>query len=333
MAVEHIQHTRARTRISQLLQKSSGLLLSSAVYCFAILGTPQDLKATKEFLASPHLRLVQKALESLLIVDSAQISEEIRKASVATLSHNDLGIVAMVADLVARHAWKSHLPDLISVYGSLKDDSTIESRTAIVRAIGLVGDETHIGFLRKALTDTQRVVAEAASRSLKRLTGKDYSFALNGQASYPLPSASELANALRRTVEIHTSRGDFSIRFLADVPITAYYFVKQGGDFKGRTFHRVVPNFVVQGGDPRGDGYGGARYTIRDEISPHNHDRGILGIATFGKDTGSHQFFVNTAPNLHLVGKYTAFARVESGLDVLDRLEPTDSILQVDIHY
>ncbi|MBI1862187.1 MAG: peptidylprolyl isomerase [Deltaproteobacteria bacterium] len=131
---------------------------------------------------------------------------------------------------------------------------------------------------------------------------------------------------------MQTSRGDFTIRFNEDTPVTAYYFLKEAPNQKGRTFHRVVPNFVAQGGDPRGDGFGGPGYSVRDEISLRPHERGSVGIATAGKDTGGCQFFVDTAPNPHLLGRYTNFARVTSGIEVLDRMEPNDTILKIRVY-
>jgi cyclophilin family peptidyl-prolyl cis-trans isomerase len=93
----------------------------------------------------------------------------------------------------------------------------------------------------------------------------------------------------------------------------------------------VVPDFVVQGGDPRGDGYGSAGYLIRDELSATPHLRGTVGMATAGRDTGGSQFFVNTAPNLHLDGRYTVFAELVRGMDVVEKLEVGDSILSAKV--
>ncbi len=114
-------------------------------------------------------------------------------------------------------------------------------------------------------------------------------------------------------------------------PLTATNFVKlvKQKFYDGKTFHRVVPNFVVQGGDPRGDGYGGPGYLIRDEVSSLPHKRGTVGIATAGKDTGGCQFFFNLAPNYHLNGRYTLFAEIVSGSEVADKIEIGDRILSV----
>ena len=121
--------------------------------------------------------------------------------------------------------------------------------------------------------------------------------------------------------------------FSADAPNTVLSFERlaRRGFYDGLTFHRVVPDFVVQGGDPRGDGSGGPGYTIRCEINSHHYGRGAVGMALAGKDTGGSQWFVTHSPQPHLDGRYTCFAQVESGLDVIDSLQEGDQILSIDI--
>src|SRR5205814_1066559 len=94
----------------------------------------------------------------------------------------------------------------------------------------------------------------------------------------------------------------------------------------GLPFHRVVPDFVAQGGDPRGDGWGGPGHTLRCELSPLRYARGAVGMALSGKDTGGSQFFVVHSAQPHLEGKYTVFGRVVEGMEVVDALLPGDLI-------
>jgi len=88
-----------------------------------------------------------------------------------------------------------------------------------------------------------------------------------------------------------------------------------------------VPDFVVQGGDPRGDGWGGAGYTVRDEFGPPGFAAGTLGMALGGPDTGSSQFFITLSPQPHLDGSFTAFGRVVAGWEALERIVAGDRIL------
>jgi cyclophilin family peptidyl-prolyl cis-trans isomerase len=94
-------------------------------------------------------------------------------------------------------------------------------------------------------------------------------------------------------------------------------------------FHRVVPNFVIQGGDPRGDGWGGPGYTIRSEFSPIPFDAGVIGMASAGKDTEGSQWFVTHSPQPHLDGRYTVFGRVTGGLDVVHKIQVDDRIFDI----
>jgi cyclophilin family peptidyl-prolyl cis-trans isomerase/HEAT repeat protein len=131
------------------------------------------------------------------------------------------------------------------------------------------------------------------------------------------------------TAKIETEKGAFTIELLPEAaPLTVDNFVELARRryFNGVAFHRVVPNFVVQGGDPRGDGNGGPGYQIRCEINTVAYDRGAVGMALSGKDTGGSQWFVTHSPQPHLDGGYTVFGRVTSGMEVVDRLVRGDRI-------
>ncbi|HZI19993.1 MAG TPA: peptidylprolyl isomerase [Pyrinomonadaceae bacterium] len=131
------------------------------------------------------------------------------------------------------------------------------------------------------------------------------------------------------TAKIETDKGAFTIELLPEAaPLTVDNFVELARRryFNGVGFHRVVPNFVVQGGDPRGDGNGGPGYQIRCEINTTPYDRGAVGMALSGKDTGGSQWFVTHSPQPHLDGGYTVFGRVTSGMEVVDRLVRGDRI-------
>ncbi len=135
-----------------------------------------------------------------------------------------------------------------------------------------------------------------------------------------------------RTVEIRTVRGVIRVELACpQAPLTCLNFLQLAGQgfFNGLTFHRVVPDFVVQAGDPRGDGAGGPGYDIRDEINPLRYERGTVGMALSGPDTGGSQFFIALAPQPHLDGGYTVFGRVTAGDEVLDQIQADDRIEQV----
>jgi cyclophilin family peptidyl-prolyl cis-trans isomerase len=135
-----------------------------------------------------------------------------------------------------------------------------------------------------------------------------------------------------RTVEIRTQRGTITVRLACpQAPMTCLNFLNLAGQgfFDGLTFHRVVPDFVIQGGDPKGDGSGGPGYAIRDEINRLRYARGVVGMALAGPDTGGSQLFITLSPQPHLDGGYTAFGEVTAGAEVLDQIRLGDRIEKV----
>ena len=135
-----------------------------------------------------------------------------------------------------------------------------------------------------------------------------------------------------RRVAIETEKGSIGVELACrEAPLTCLSFLQliAQGFYDGLTFHRVVPDFVIQGGDPRGDGIGGPGYSIRDEIGRVRYGRGVLGMALAGPDTGGSQFFLTLSPQPHLDGGFTAFGRVVAGDAVLDRIQAGDRIVRI----
>ena len=136
---------------------------------------------------------------------------------------------------------------------------------------------------------------------------------------------------------IHTEKGDMTVELYDnETPITVANFCKlaESGFYDGLTFHRVIPDFVIQGGCPLGTGTGGPGYTIKCETSAprQRHDRGVLSMAHAGRDTGGSQFICHNRENTqHLDGRHTCFGQVVEGLDVIDDIRPGDKILSIRI--
>jgi peptidyl-prolyl cis-trans isomerase B (cyclophilin B) len=138
------------------------------------------------------------------------------------------------------------------------------------------------------------------------------------------------------TAEIYTKYGVMKVKFFEeDAPGTVANFVKlsKSGFYDGLKFHRVIPDFVIQGGDPKGNGMGGPGYTIKCELDGENqfHDRGVLSMAHAGRNTGGSQFFIchsrqNTS---HLDRQHTVFGKVYEGLDVIDKIRQGDLIEKI----
>jgi peptidylprolyl isomerase len=139
--------------------------------------------------------------------------------------------------------------------------------------------------------------------------------AINGTGS--------VANLTGKKAILHTSMGDITIQLYGDMPITTGNFEKlvQKGFYNNLTFHRVIAGFMIQGGDPKGDGTGGPGYVIPDEFTAHNkNNRGTISMANAGPNTGGSQFFINLVNNNYLDTKHPAFGTVISGMDVVDAI-------------
>src|SRR5689334_9630683 len=141
-----------------------------------------------------------------------------------------------------------------------------------------------------------------------------------------------------KTATIYTKKGNMKVEFYeTDAPNTVKNFcdLAKKGYYDGVTFHRVIPGFVIQGGDPTGTGMGGPGYKIKCETDGGNqyHDRGVLSMAHAGTDTGGSQFFICLSRNhtAHLDGKHTCFGKVVEGIDVIDDIRQGDVMEKVEI--
>ncbi len=183
---------------------------------------------------------------------------------------------------------------------------------------------------RKKLTLPKQIETyQEISKTIEFYTGKT-------EKKLPLLPTQEidwkLINTLdaRNSVTLQTNKGEIMVSlFTEEAPATVASFINLAGTgfFDQKKFHRIVPNFVVQGGDPRGDGWGSIDYTIRSEFSTFYYDdEGYLGMASVGKDTESCQFFITHSPTPHLDGRYTIFGKVINGMDIVHKLEVGDYI-------
>ncbi|AKE51446.1 peptidylprolyl isomerase [Kangiella geojedonensis] len=182
-------------------------------------------------------------------------------------------------------------------------------------------------------------VQQKQTERLKALAKSEQAIIANG-AKKALTPEPETANEASKTddalpqlpaiVELETTKGIITIELFADTPYTSANFIEliDNGFYNDTYFHRVIPNFVVQGGSKVGDGTGNVDYSIREELSYRSHLPGTVGMATLGKDTGGAQFFINTAPNIHLDSNYTIFGKVIDGMGVAIKLEQNDKVIK-----
>lgn len=166
------------------------------------------------------------------------------------------------------------------------------------------------------------------NRAYALLTGTD-ALEMPDVPYHPINWETLLAGGSQPEIEIQTSKGVIRMILLAeDAPATVSYLLKlvEDGFYNGKSFHRVVPNFVVQTGCPRGDGFGATDQLLRSEFSPLHYGPGVVGMASAGSDTESSQWFITHRTTPHLDGRYTIFAAVIEGMDVVWQLEEGDVI-------
>ena len=142
----------------------------------------------------------------------------------------------------------------------------------------------------------------------------------------------------KKTYKIHmeTTRGLIEIELYAQhAPITVnnFVFLTNEGFYDGVVFHRVISNFVIQGGDPTGTGMGGPGYKFQDETrsNPLKHETGVLSMANAGPNTNGSQFFITHSPQPHLNGKHTVFGKVTSGMEVVNAIRQGDKMVKVTV--
>jgi HEAT repeat protein/cyclophilin family peptidyl-prolyl cis-trans isomerase len=228
---------------------------------------------------------------------------------------------------------------LVDAYRRGESDATDVARVAALEALASYGPgvDAASATLRSALADPEWPVRLRAAGLLRDLGHADAEPLRPAPVRRPpafFTSAELLHPAYSPHAFIETRLGVVELELnIVEGAVTAHAFMDQAraGMFDGLRIHRVVPGFVVQAGDPRGDGEGGPGYTLRDELSRVPFLRGTLGMALAGPETGGSQWFITASPQPHLDANYTVFGRVVEGWAVLDRLSPWDLIERVRI--
>jgi cyclophilin family peptidyl-prolyl cis-trans isomerase len=263
----------------------------------------------------------------------------------AALRDADLGVRATVLGVLARSPRPEELPAVLDAYEASRDDRDGDARTAALRYIARVWRSDSNRIDAPSIARLQRLAPPASPLERAGVRGVTPLAAWSVATGTPRPAAwyeEQVRNVLlpslagrRPRVDVVTERGVVTLELFGDdAPLTVANFIAlaRSGFYQALRFHRVVPNFVVQDGDPRGDGSGGPGYAIRDELNRWAYDRGTLGMALSGPDTGGSQYFLAHAPQPHLDGHYTVFGRVQSGLAVLETIVQGDRLLTIRVH-
>ncbi|MBI4880600.1 MAG: HEAT repeat domain-containing protein [Planctomycetes bacterium] len=224
------------------------------------------------------------------------------------------------------------LPDLTRALDESAGADFVEARVSLLRALARAGKEEAVAWLRDYLDDEEAAVREAARDELARLGGM-----IPALPRPPPPRRGVLPRAGRDfatgrpnpVVKLVTGKGPFALELQADeAPHHAAAFLERcrAGFYDGFTFHRMVPGFVVQGLDPRGDGYGTGGFSLRGEVNTLRYERGSVGMPDAGPDTGGCQIFITFRPQPRLDARYTIFARVVEGMEIVEQLDVGDRV-------
>lgn len=297
---------------------------------------------TRAFAADPDGRVRSAALSTL---DTTTLGGDDAKGILRrALTDTDAQVRARAIAGLSRKPNADDLSLVLGLYADALREKDDEVRDAVLRYIARAWDRdsaritgtlrTRLASLAPPATARERAVAARVTplAGWRQLPTVD---APRSQTEYERIARQWLRpGAPRPTAVLHTSRGDVVIElYAADAPLVveAFMSLARNGYYRDTWFHRVVPNFVAQDGNPRGDGTGGPGFTVRDAWTRERHDRGALGLATSGPDTGSAQYYFCHSPQPHLDGHYTVFGHIVSGYDVLDRVVQGDRVRSVEI--
>jgi len=251
------------------------------------------------------------------------------------LQGGDRAVVSIVAPVLNDSVFLGlgAVRTLMETYRGLAPMEDIEAQQAILTTLGQMGDTAAVPLLQEAMADPHLAVRRLAGETVQLIVGRRAVWSREPTVAARRADWDAL-RALGRhpRLILETGKGSVVIRLATDLaPITVQTISEfaQEGLYDGVPFHRVVPDFVVQGGDfERFDGYGGPGFTIRSEITGIPYRRGVVGMASAGPDTEGSQFFITHSIQPHLEADYTAFGWVEEGMDVVDVLYEGDEIVR-----
>jgi cyclophilin family peptidyl-prolyl cis-trans isomerase/HEAT repeat protein len=309
---------------------------AAVVTALGSLGERAPEGAWKPYLDDADKRSWPATMRALVAAKTPDATAAADRLIRARLTQDDAIVRATAVALVGETKPADAVPLLTAAWQTAKADVEIDARVAILEALIALKAEPAKALLTEALADRDWAVRLKARAMLRTL---DPAAAVDAQRPavirLDLPTYTALgAPTVSPRAYVDTSKGTIEIALaVVDAPITAHNFaaLAHRGFFNGIRIHRVVPDFVVQDGDPRGDGNGGPGYTIRDELNPLPYLRGTVGMALDGADTGGSQWFITHSPQPHLDAKYTVFAHVVNGMEVVDKLQQDDTILRVRI--
>jgi peptidyl-prolyl cis-trans isomerase B (cyclophilin B) len=250
------------------------------------------------------------------------------------MTQPDPAITTIVASKLGRLKDRESVAVLLKAYPHFQAPQDTEPMLAIISALENIADTQAVALLKQESNSTHFEIRQAARNALQEISGEAFGPDTVANRSQTKTDFNLIETEDLPHIRFVTSGGEFEmILFPRKAPLTVSNFmelVKQGF-YEGIFFHRVVPGFVIQAGDPRGDGWGGPGYYVPCEYNDIFYDRGVVGMAHAGKDTGGSQFFITHTPQPHLNGRHTGFGKVIKGMDVVDTIKLYDRIKKIEI--
>lgn len=333
-----IQKDKVMSLLDSLLNgKPDSKVRSAAAESYGLLNKTSVVPRLAGLFADEDPDVRAAAFDQLYTLDTANRSFYLTKA----LADPDYMLVVVALDKIGTDTLRQYLPTLSQLIkqGAGVDRDVRRSALDALKSFITAGvrDTAVMEILVTAAIDPEYVIRRSAAEIYRDYFIQDrYSIVPPALARL---SERQIKSAIDKykfnpTATISTSKGDIEVELFFDVaPMTVLNFIElaNSGFYNGLLFHRVVPNFVVQGGDPRGDGWGGPDWYIRCEYSTERYKRGSLGVATSGKDTGGSQFFITLSPQPHLDSRYTVFGEVTKGMEIADLIVKGDLISKITI--
>ncbi len=279
---------------------------------------------------------VMAACESIPVKAACDLLEQGCRVDVLEVRGSACAVIKERAEAI-NEAGRDLVSALNAAWKDSQDASEYELRQTIIQAWVALGKKRVIPTIEKALAEDVHVaVRKIAAEGLKELGVENVT--IPEVAAGRKPGAPDavvaVSSKLPSRIRIETSVGNMVVELFTELaPVHSLNIITlaRQGIYDDLIFHRVVPSFVIQGGDPRRTGWGDPGYTIPNEVNRNRYVKGTLGMPDSGLDTGGCQIFINHLPTPHLDGRYTTFGQVVEGLDVIDKVEVGTAILKITV--
>jgi cyclophilin family peptidyl-prolyl cis-trans isomerase/HEAT repeat protein len=298
---------------------------------------------TAPLLRDTDPRVREAAYAAITPSAGLPLEDTVHALLVSGLSDPDFYVRATIIGALADRPSAADLPAVLESYNFASRDSANDARLAAIQYVGSLWKKDSASLSPVLIARLAQTPTPADP--LERAAGKNVPAWKKWSTVAATPRPIAWYESLVRSMvipasagkppsaTIFTARGPIRLElFGVEAPITVSNFLAlaRSGYYRNTRFHRVVPNFVAQDGDPRDDGNGGPGYSIRDEMNRRRYERGAVGMALSGPDTGGSQYFITHSPQPHLDGHYTVFGRVVKGFDVLDKIVQGDLITRIE---